>query len=106
MKIITFVCIAFVSISGFTKELSINPDRVINNLFLVFANKSISPKGVRVSGISLNKYDETYTARGNKFYVPEHTFDRAQKLAASVFRASSGDSSGKDDGGKDSIMLV
>lgn len=78
----------------FASEKSINPTRMIDNLFSLNSKKSLSEKGIKVKGISYNPYRENYDFSGNHFYVSEKTYDRAQKLGKSVYRAIPGEISG------------
>ena len=78
----------------FASPKSINPNRMIDNLFSLNSKKIITDQGVKVKGIKYNEYTEKYDSYGNHFNVSEKTYDRAIKLSQSVYRASPGEGSG------------
>jgi len=72
---------------------SINPDRMSFDLFMVFGKKKLSTKGVYVKGVQYSSYSKSYIHNGNKFYISEKLFNRANKLGQIVFEATPGDQS-------------
>jgi S1-C subfamily serine protease len=92
-KLISITLLTALSVPAFATDKSIRPSRMLINLFKLNSTKRLTDKGVKVSGVKLNKLDDSYLQYGNSFYIPEKTFDRANKLGKSVFRATPGDDS-------------
>ena len=94
MKNLLFIIlITIVSLPSFGNDRSIKPSRMLFNLFKLNTSKKLTDKGVKVFGVKLNERDDSYLQFGNSFYIPEKSFNRANKLGKSVFRATPGDES-------------
>lgn len=81
------------SSTSYAQEKSINPERVILNLFQVFSGARVQGEQVRVVGVSYDFRRDEYTKAGKRFYVEKSEFDRIHDLALSVFETKTGSNS-------------